>query len=411
MRSPEEVDFEDYYDLLDVPHSASRAEIFEAYEEKIMMHHPDRHSNSGNQEVGNPAEMFKHLQRARDVLCTPKKREKYDRIDHDTYVRQEFSDDPVATHARSDAERARTEGGQPSESSSSGPYAAVEGAGNSYSPERQSADSFALDELLNSDPLEKAWTGWRQLWTLRVLASLFGLGCVALWFSINGSSPLLRYIGPLGVILGIFVLTGGYAYYSYPVRDQVGFPPEGASIGLFRLDRAHKLVRRGVILIAVSGALVVAGALTDPHPWIAFHNIISGPPVTDIWSVQSIVGSSGQVPATGALYLLLIASTVLGTIYAFVGLSAGAWGQFFSNQSQVAPVIWECLGVISIATFGYGILFAPDPAPATFQIAFATQLLGATGGATGATFALLGHGAFLGVNIVYLYYSPQSRNI
>lgn len=64
---------QNYYDILDVPRDANKAEITRAYKKKAMTLHPDR--------VNGGIEQFQELQEAFSVLSDPEKRAKYDRGD------------------------------------------------------------------------------------------------------------------------------------------------------------------------------------------------------------------------------------------------------------------------------------------------------------------------------------------
>ena len=70
-REPEEeVDTQEYYDLLGVDKSASGSEIKKAFRKLALKHHPDR---------GGDADHFKKLTEANDVLTDDEKRQLYDK--------------------------------------------------------------------------------------------------------------------------------------------------------------------------------------------------------------------------------------------------------------------------------------------------------------------------------------------
>ena len=68
----------DYYEILDVPKSASVDEIKSAYRKLALKYHPDR--NPDNKEA---EDMFKEAAEAYEVLSDQDKRSKYDRFGHD----------------------------------------------------------------------------------------------------------------------------------------------------------------------------------------------------------------------------------------------------------------------------------------------------------------------------------------
>jgi hypothetical protein len=71
---------ETYYELLEVPPDASTDEIRAAYRSKVKETHPDVSDDA------DAAERFQRVQRAKEVLTDDDKRDRYDRIGHETYV-------------------------------------------------------------------------------------------------------------------------------------------------------------------------------------------------------------------------------------------------------------------------------------------------------------------------------------
>src|SRR5580700_6121787 len=67
----------DYYKVLDVPRTATEAEIKKAYRRLAMKHHPDRNPNDKESE-----ELFKEAKEACEVLTDPQKRAIYDQHGH-----------------------------------------------------------------------------------------------------------------------------------------------------------------------------------------------------------------------------------------------------------------------------------------------------------------------------------------
>jgi molecular chaperone DnaJ len=67
----------DYYKVLDVPRTATEAEIKKAYRRLAMKHHPDR-----NPDDKDAVELFKEAKEACEVLTDPQKRAIYDQHGH-----------------------------------------------------------------------------------------------------------------------------------------------------------------------------------------------------------------------------------------------------------------------------------------------------------------------------------------
>ena len=71
------MDKRDYYDVLQVPRSASKDDIKKAYRKKALEYHPDK--NPGNREA---EEKFKEAAEAYEVLSDDQKRSRYDKFGH-----------------------------------------------------------------------------------------------------------------------------------------------------------------------------------------------------------------------------------------------------------------------------------------------------------------------------------------
>src|SRR2546430_12965840 len=67
----------DYYKVLDVPKTATEAEIKKAYRRLAMKYHPDRNPDDRESE-----ELFKEAKEACEVLTDPHKRAAYDQYGH-----------------------------------------------------------------------------------------------------------------------------------------------------------------------------------------------------------------------------------------------------------------------------------------------------------------------------------------
>lgn len=71
------MDKRDYYEVLEVPKTASAEEIKKAYRKKAIQYHPDK--NPGDKEA---EEKFKEAAEAYEVLSNPEKKQRYDQFGH-----------------------------------------------------------------------------------------------------------------------------------------------------------------------------------------------------------------------------------------------------------------------------------------------------------------------------------------
>lgn len=72
---------EDYYDVLEVPRSATEDEIKKAYRKKALKFHPDRNPNDKDAE-----KRFKEISEAYEVLSDKQKRQNYDRFGKEAFA-------------------------------------------------------------------------------------------------------------------------------------------------------------------------------------------------------------------------------------------------------------------------------------------------------------------------------------
>lgn len=84
--------FRDYYEILEVPRTATEAEIRTAFKKLARKYHPDLHTDE--QEKKDAEEKFKEINEAHAVLRDPEKRRKYDQLGVDWKQGQDFRPPP-----------------------------------------------------------------------------------------------------------------------------------------------------------------------------------------------------------------------------------------------------------------------------------------------------------------------------
>ena len=82
------VKFKDYYKLLDVPRTATQAQIKKAYRKLARKHHPDVNKSAGAED------RFKEISEAYKALGDPEKRKRYDQLGMNWHTGQDFTPPP-----------------------------------------------------------------------------------------------------------------------------------------------------------------------------------------------------------------------------------------------------------------------------------------------------------------------------
>ncbi|MFP8952475.1 J domain-containing protein [Natrialbaceae archaeon A-arb3/5] len=91
---------ESYYDVLGVGPDASRAEIRDAYRDRVLETHPDHNDDP------DATEQFQRVSTAESVLTDGTERARYDRLGHDAYVR--LADQTTGTTGETDSSSMRS---------------------------------------------------------------------------------------------------------------------------------------------------------------------------------------------------------------------------------------------------------------------------------------------------------------
>ncbi len=92
------MEYTNYYDAMNLPKTATQAEIKKAFRKLALQYHPDK--NAGNKEA---EEKFKRISEANEVLSNPEKRKKYDELGenwklHEQQAQQQQKQRQQSTH-------------------------------------------------------------------------------------------------------------------------------------------------------------------------------------------------------------------------------------------------------------------------------------------------------------------------
>lgn len=69
---------DNYYDVLEIENTATKADIKKAYRRLALIHHPDKHSDAPNDEKIEQQEICKKINVAHQILSDSEKRKEYD---------------------------------------------------------------------------------------------------------------------------------------------------------------------------------------------------------------------------------------------------------------------------------------------------------------------------------------------
>lgn len=351
----EPAQFEDYYDLLGVEQTASRAEIMRAYRGLVKEHHPDRRSGGSSAEV---ATLFKHLSTAREVLSNPSRRAAYDRLGHEVYLARHRDGSALApeSDARSVAEKSTVSGPvwyDPDNESAPDETGSDSGDVDAETVIEGDADA-TISDLLDRDPLESAWLAFRRAWAVRAVT--VGLAVVLLAGPL-GSDPETATLGAAVTALAVIAVTGGHVLSTLPHEDSGSSLPASASVGLLRPEVTARIFRRGLILLAVGLALALSGPIGRPDPVGVLTATVTGG--ADTWLQRETLGVPALVgPANAVLAVALGVSTVAGPLWLASAGSARAWYRYHGGTGRTWPLVWDVLVALGTLALYAAVLIA-----------------------------------------------------
>lgn len=335
--------FEDYYDLLGVDRSASRAGIMQAYREQVKRHHPDRQDGEPGVDA---ARMFKHLSRARSILSNPARRAEYDRLGHRAYLDQRGDDGALTPSADRSAV-----GHTGSEWSDPGTDGDAIGANDSTGATVVEGTDTTIEDLLGPDPLEDARSIFRRVWLVRLVTTTGLVGLALGPLGVAGMDVLILLSLAVPVLVGA---TGYSAMVRTPRETMPTRPPPSASVGILRPAVAARYRRGGLALLAVAVTLASTGANTLPWPQVTDIVIQGASP----WIAPGTFDAPGLVDAVNVgLAVVLAVAAYAGSVLLALAVSASSWYRYhggFRDNWPIgldlplligASVLWVCLFV------------------------------------------------------------------
>jgi hypothetical protein len=221
----------------------------------------------------------------------------------------------------------------------------------------------SIDEFLQKDVLEEAWSSYRKQWRIRAAAVAVSIAVLVL-SAISPAIPVFETVVAVGGLSAIIVVFPGlYVQSRLEVDPDYGDPPEAASVGYLRPGTVGSFRRRGSLLLGVALSLTVLGALSAPHPWASIRLFLINQTIGSSFVQEGMLGAPKLIgPLNTGLTLALVGALVLGTGFAAIGLSAQLWIDHYTGTLAV-PVLGDLLFTLAILGTTAGVTLSSQPVP------------------------------------------------
>jgi curved DNA-binding protein CbpA len=407
--SPDEFQYDNYYDLLGVDVDASESEITTAFRKKSREYHPDM-SSLPKEEAER---RFQEIVEAREVLGTFETRQAYDQLGHQKYIQQTqelgekvrnasideddsdsseqveaneaegvVQDDPTAVSAdgtvtdghTSPIGEAHKSGDAVAESRDdvfvSEPSSPADSADESSSSIYPSL--FETKEQFKSTSIMYIRRQWRTTWINRTLYTFFTIGFVMIGLSaltvgleqVGMEVSLQSYTTDIQFIFGLALFAAVSLSFKANLYRELRFPKGGfvndRNLTRFSTHAAGRYNRVGVLLLITAAALLVSGGRSGSiHPWEYTAGVFQGNfPGVFPWFDLSTIGADGYTLALDIIISLIFVSFVFtGMVLVTVGVSVSAWISRYHEGTNIRPSVWESVFVLSGWSITFALLF------------------------------------------------------
>lgn len=356
--SSSESDYTDYYDLLDVPRDADMDTINKSAKEKLRKYHPDTIESDQVVRKTLYQELYKDINKAKNVLTDREQREAYDRLGHEQYVSRRENQGKVKIRNNNNNSRSAVQ--IPASPNHSEKKQSVNKVDKTESQQKVTShtsisnDAYGTVNGLDIDQSTSFQSLYRRLWIYRftILGVIIGIpitidkftsySSLSIFTAGSGVNSTLLFTGMVVTVFTI-VSTG----YIDTKRRENSRPD-------IDMDINHTVSLTPAVMVYTSFIAILIGVfISDVHPLEVLSSTVSNG-----WD-----GLNNGIIADGGNIGMLINSLYIGTIS--IGMFAGsillfqeitktAWKHYHQREENqkdktLPPFMLE--GVLSIPLY------------------------------------------------------------